>query len=350
MPVCFPSGLCLHWDLSTGSKVTTTNRTLSLESNYIDLDCSAPTNSPDVSVADSLHLDSNGTLWDPHYTDSDWSHDALVHPPQWSAAINIMTPGEDLPFSKNSFPGYFANATNLEVNQTRLLFQRPRTPQWSRVVDSHDNFTVVSCNLSQIYVESKITCSIDSKTEGAQNCTVTAQRLGQLLNTYLLGSQISYVVAGGQNMTGVNAITEWGPQGDPLSQRSDGFVVVDTTGRNATASLTQLHEVYVCAWGWLAVLILASSTMLTASLLATWWQIQTRIPDVLGYCSSLTRDAPYLRLQGGNTLDGMERTRMLKDYRVMLGVVEGSTDDGVGHIAVAPAGRAKRPVKGKLYV
>ena len=166
------------------------------------------------------------------------------------------------------------------------------------------------------------------------------QRLGQLLNTYLLGSQTFSAVAGGQSTIGL----------DYISRDPDGLAnTSQSSPRNTTATLTQSHEVYVCSWGWLAVLLIATFVMLTASLLAMWWDIHTQIPDILGYCSSLTRDAPYLNLPGGNTLDGLERTRLLKDYRITLGVVEGSADEDVGHIAVAPAGSAERPVKGKLY-
>lgn len=147
-------------------------------------------------------------------------------------------------------------------------------------------------------------------------------RLGQLLNTFILGSQISTIVSNGES----------------------------STGRNNTASLTQLHEVYACSWSWLVVLVLASLTMLAASIYATCSGLQTRIPDVLGYCSSLTRDARYVDLCGGSTLHGMDRARLLKDYRIRLGVVEGFTDEGVGHIAVAPAHNARRPVKGEWYI
>ncbi len=166
---------------------------------------------------------------------------------------------------------------------------------------------------------------------GNVSATDFSHRLGQLLNTYLLGSQICMVVSGDQYNT-------W----------DSGF---GQSGLLTTAYLTQIHELYVCSWGWLTVLILASLVMLTASLLAVWFEFHTRIPDVLGFCSTITRDAPYLKLTGGNTLDGLERTQMLKGLRLTLGVVDGAIDEqGVEHIAVAPADKAKRPVRGKLYV
>ena len=391
------------------SSMESSNTTLSilLESTYINLDCSAPTNGPKASVVyinQSMIDDrssfpnstSNGTFWSVDFTDSP----GLSAP--WIVATDIFIPGSD-------DPGSFAHATNLEVNQSRLLFQSARSDlSASDEVESSDGFTVASCDLSQIYVESNVSCTTN---DGAQKCTVIAQRpsqlshassnltslsfsdvfadfvshwiqatgpvshdgtssfaqyylqntstpfilgkfgggddaqqpaslvnvsavdfgqrLGQLLNTYLFGSQVSSAVSGGQYLTGFD-VGDDDPEYNP--------------GRNATASLTHLNSVYVCSWAWLVVLVSASSIMLTAALLATYWELQTRIPDILGYCSSLTRDAPYVDLQGGNTLDGMERSRMLKDYRIMLGVVDGSTDDGVGHIAVAPGGVAKRPV------
>ena len=404
------------------TSMETGNTTLSLESTYLGLDCSAPATGPEANVI-TLGLGSvpsNGTFWTINHTR--YGSPSLSNPgylPAWTLASDRWIPGD-------TFLRSFANATDLKVNQSRLLFQSARSGSGfleetagSDAVNSSDSFVVVVCGLSQIYVESNVTCQINDK---AQNCEVTAQRpsqlphpssnltvlslsitfgnlvsrlikatnlfsfpnsssfaeyylqntstsfiltessdtyehhmpaslgnvsavdfsrrLGQLLNTYFLGSQIYNAVAGGEAVTGVNSI----------HFDDTGSISVDSTGRNTTASLTQTHEVYVCSWPWLAVLILASVTMLTASLLAAWWEYQTRIPDILGYCSTLTRDAPYLNLQGGNTLDGMERTRLLKDYRITLGVVEGSMDDdGVGHIAVVPAGKAERPVKGQLY-
>ena len=44
--------------------------------------------------------------------------------------------------------------------------------------------------------------------------------------------------------------------------------------------------------------------------------------------------------RGGSALDGVERSRLLRDVRVRLGDVGGGNDDGVGMIAFADEGRA----------
>lgn len=74
------------------------------------------------------------------------------------------------------------------------------------------------------------------------------------------------------------------------------------------------------------------------------------IPDIMCYCCSLTRDAPYLNLPGGDTLNDMEPARLLRTFQLTVGVVDGTTNEGIGQIAVAPAGRAKWPIKGTLFV
>ena len=352
----------------------------------------------------------NGTFWSPNLTSFDIGSDVIL--PPWIVATDVSIP---IWGSFESFQNTTNFEINkLEVNKSRLVFQSARNGSWgngdiSNVVNSSDSFTVAYCGLSQTYVESNVTCVAG---DGAQNCRVTAQRpsqrshsspnltmlafeaffwhlvpawveatgplhtsrmssiaeyylqnastsfiletlgsgdlsdvaslsnlsasdfshrLGQLLNTYLLGSQMCMVVSGDQDNT-------W----------DSGF---GQSGFLTTAYHTQIHELYVCSWGWLAVLILASLVMLTASGLAAWFEFHTRIPDVLGFCSTITRDAPFLKVTGGNTLDGLERTKMLMDLRLTLGVVNGAiNEEGVEHIAVAPAGEAKRPVRGKLYM
>ena len=378
------------------------NTTLLLESTYIGLDCSAPEYGSKTNVVYVDNLIPNngvpsGTFWSIDITSNSSSvHTSSGYPPTWIVATDVSFPGVVVGLA-------FQSAANLEFNQSRLLFQSPSSDSTG---NSSNSFISSYCGLKQVYVESNVTCSLN---DGTQKCAVKAQRpsqsthpssnftilslsyvfanftsrwisatgalhpntsstfteyylqntssssilntssvnensaylgkisaadfsqrLGQLLNTYMLGSQISTDVAG------VTDIHE---------------DAAEIPKRNTTATLTQLDEIYLCSWPWFAVLILASSVMLVASVLAIWWELQTCIPDILGYCSSLTRDAPYLNLKGGSTLDGMERTRLLKDYQITLGVIDGDKDHhgGVGHIAVVPAEWPKKPARGKLY-
>ncbi len=129
---------------------------------------------------------------------------------------------------------------------------------------------------------------------------------------------------------------------------SGDFSVFGPT-RDTTASLSQSHEVYACSWGWLTVLLLATTVTLAASLFALWCDLSTNIHDVLGYCSALTGDVPYLDLDGGGTLDGVGRAKLIRHNRVSLGVVDDPEAESLGHIALVLAGEARKPFKRKLY-
>ena len=82
---------------------------------------------------------------------------------------------------------------------------------------------------------------------------------------------------------------------------------------------------YRCSWDWLTVLTLATLVI---------FAVKARIPDILGYYSSLARDSRYLNLHGGDTLDGMKCARLLKDPRLRFGVDDGDGDEDVGHIGL----------------
>ncbi|KAL4770044.1 hypothetical protein BDW60DRAFT_209445 [Aspergillus nidulans var. acristatus] len=54
--------------------------------------------------------------------------------------------------------------------------------------------------------------------------------------------------------------------------------------------------------------------------------------DILGYVSSLTRNNPYVPVpDGGSTLSGFERARLLRDMEVQILNVDERKD--TGHIA-----------------
>lgn len=60
--------------------------------------------------------------------------------------------------------------------------------------------------------------------------------------------------------------------------------------------------------------------------------IHRRGPDILDRSSSFTRDNPYVTVNvplGGSRMDGIDRTRYLKDVRVKLAL-----EADVGHIAI----------------
>lgn len=91
------------------------NTTLSLESTYIGLDCSNPTNGPEVSLLYDPEVPlSNGTFWSVNITTA-----CGGLPPAWIVATDIWRPSD-------SFPQHFADAKNLEVDQSRLLFESGR--------------------------------------------------------------------------------------------------------------------------------------------------------------------------------------------------------------------------------
>lgn len=74
----------------------------------------------------------------------------------------------------------------------------------------------------------------------------------------------------------------------------------------------------------------------------------TRVPDILGYVSTLARDDPYFERQVPSHLDGLEATRAVRNVRVIVGDVHQEAD--VGHVAFASMGIGPQRVsKKRLY-
>ena len=117
-----------------------------------------------------------------------------------------------------------------------------------------------------------------------------------------------------------------------------------------TATVTNVKEVYICNKTWATILLVASSTLLVCGIFGAIVKDRTRGPQVLGYVSTMTRDNPYINLpSGGCNLDGLERARLLKGWRVILRDV--APDHDVGHIALSDAisSDVDRLVHGRLY-
>lgn len=149
----------------------TGNTTLVLESTYIDLGCSAPKDSPklDINYHDSKEY-WNGTFHAVNMSDGL----TMGMTPQWTLAIDVsIDPSGDY----SGFPALYANAPDIEADQGTLLFQSAGMLADNYTVNKNDSFQVAYCKLSQIYVESNVTCT---KSSGTRICAVTAQRSSQL--------------------------------------------------------------------------------------------------------------------------------------------------------------------------
>jgi hypothetical protein len=177
------------------------------------------------------------------------------------------------------------------------------------------------------------------------NSTLFARRLGQILNAFGISS-IAPTTFGGGGKKGSDNVTV---AGTPVYQ-------------NITGMLTTTEEVYACSWGWLAMFLTATLSMLLMAIFGAYYDLKTHTPEVLGYCSLLTRDSKYVTVApGGNVLDGFDRARRFKDLRLRFGDVGiealesdemdgGSSTLAVGHLAVADEDKTTRARKGQLYV
>ncbi|KAI9819460.1 MAG: hypothetical protein M1827_006908 [Pycnora praestabilis] len=149
----------------------------------------------------------------------------------------------------------------------------------------------------------------------------------------------------------------WYGSYDPVSFMS-GLEVSDSVGNTANNNKTAqaissvYKEVYVCHQAWLFVFLLSTIIMFLAALIGAVLSMVNKGPELLGYCSSLIKDTPYLRgpNKGASALSGSERARKFKDIRLKLVDVEGEKE--AGYIALVeddglwPAGKLK---KGRLY-
>lgn len=105
---------------------------------------------------------------------------------------------------------------------------------------------------------------------------------------------------------------------------------------------------------WFVILVVASLLLIVASVLNIWLRYHLYSPDIFGYVSSLTIENPHLRIPGvepgcGSTLDGLERTRLLKDIIVRIGDVR--SGEKFGKLALARYGEGVEEVKrGRRYI
>ncbi|KOC18529.1 hypothetical protein AFLA70_3g008601 [Aspergillus flavus AF70] len=131
-----------------------------------------------------------------------------------------------------------------------------------------------------------------------------------------------------------------------LLSASSGGEVYNGTGTFTDSSPPPVYEI---SWPWLAISIVATSTIIVGAFVPALLGFFTRNPDILGYVSTMTRDAPNLKIPpGGGTLGGMDRALFLKDMSIRLGEI---TDDSVSvsRIGIGTLDQASPSNKGRLY-
>ena len=325
------------------------NSSFVIETTYMGLDCNKPTGDKEITLNFNSTTVANGTFLGSNATVA--STGSGIYP-FWQVAMNQFV-------STYYFYGYpeeLVNATDADIPQATFLFQT-RGP-W-----------VARCAINQIYLESNVSCQ-EVSDSSLPMCSVQAQRKSpkkhapstvttlsfpstfkyitsqwisatdplllsaySTLNEYFLqNSSTSFILSGnGRNYADYSNVTAQ-QFSQRLGQLLNTWVLASQTTadimrfgldqQNTTALYTDTIDVYVVSWVWIGIYCAAISVMLLAALCSIWFAYHTTIPDVLSYCSSLTRDSKFFNFaQGGSTLDGAVRAQKLRDIEVKLGEV-----------------------------
>lgn len=156
---------------------------------------------------------------------------------------------------------------------------------------------------------------------------VFSQRLSTLLNTVWQAALAPTMTA----ITPSNNLTLYTTS--PLDQTH--FAAMPTT-----ALTSQPVTIYVSSRLWIGLLLVITAVLQLCAVAGFYLKYTATAPDILGYVSTLTRDNPFTPMvpEGGNSLSGLERARLLSDLPVQIGDVNWQED--MGHIAFRSVGTA----------
>jgi hypothetical protein len=119
--------------------------------------------------------------------------------------------------------------------------------------------------------------------------------------------------------------------------------------QSTEAILTHSVQVFSYSGPWLALLFASSAVLLATGLAGTALSWRTRVPDMLGYVTSMTYNNRYVALpERGGVLDASHRARLLRDLTVSISDVDGSS--GIGRIAFTSETNARALEEGRKYV
>jgi hypothetical protein len=124
------------------------------------------------------------------------------------------------------------------------------------------------------------------------------------------------------------------------------YIPTATTGTSMVRT-----AIFVCQFHWLAVLLLAAAALCLMGVALLALQLRCTLAlDMLRYVTSMIDASPYFGTPpGGMVLEGMARTRLLRDVRVRIGDVSGSCNVGVLAIVATNEIEARELDKQRLY-
>ena len=340
--------------------------TFVISSTYLDLACSDDT--PVTSLDDLANI-STGTAV--NLTNGAWNFETYSNYLTTEEVVTSSYMGESL-----SSDGHLPLSLTY-VSDVSTLANSPTAN--SNAVD------VYNCSLDLATVESNTTCHGDS-------CTVTSMKrspdpshsmpfssleYGQLLNDlcllgglvnggkatagghcatdyYLLGetSPLSYVTQEDPPLPNFPSIkgpvfaerlttllnTAWqislAPINLPLGSSANFSQITPDGGTGATdttATVARQVPHYSTNMLYITLLLVVTFVLQACAIVGLILKYMTIAPDILGYVSTMTRDNPHTKIGvGGNTLDGLERARLLHSMKVQL--ADSTKDQAEGHV------------------
>ena len=60
---------------------------------------------------------------------------------------------------------------------------------------------------------------------------------------------------------------------------------------SANATVSHMQEIYACTWSWLIIFVVATIVTLVMAIAGAYYDLKSQGPEILGYCSLLTRDS-----------------------------------------------------------
>lgn len=148
-----------------------------------------------------------------------------------------------------------------------------------------------------------------------------SQRLTEILNTYWEASRW------------FETTIRSDPYGVSSMNRTAREPFAELRMNATTASVASQVPIYRASVPWILTLGVCSGTLLLLGVANVVVARQTAMPDVLGAVSSLTRENEFVELPpGGSGLDGMDRSRLIRDLNVQLCDVQPGEE--VGRVAL----------------